>query len=1211
MIHTVYSNAYEVLRLILLHNLDAMKEEGKGLGLFDHVPLLVPTGAVATDLARAIAKRHGICAGWEFVNPGEWMGFFAKAPLANVVGNEAEWMIWRILREDGEMSFRAQKTHERLAYFLDGKNDEAIYQFARRLAALFVVYASYRADWIFRWLNVSSDILGEKEIWLAEEAALKTSPDYDWQRDLWVRLAENPRWKGLQFLENFVGNLKRLAESQEDAALTEVLLDEDRRIKLPQTLHVFMPFVLPPLMLPVFKALALSGRDIWFYMLNPSSAYWFDSASAAKIATDDAAEGEDEAEGEGGAFSSISSSNIHPLLSADAGAIRANIDRLWQFTTETDEVALLDARTAEDGAPPPEKQTTWDIARFQHMAQRLTLDADMESDRESYFIERRGETLLSRVQDSLLNNQVDEILLPNGQLKDEEDQSILFWNAPNETRQWEAVADAIETLFAKDKTLKPSDILVATPDVTAAAPLIDKVFGSIPFERRFPWRLTGVAPIATEELAEAISGLSALMNTRAARETLEAWLALPPIAKRFSLTTEELTLLGEWLAAAGYREGLSEEHLRAWDPQVFSFDAEMNLLSAIERLTLGYALPDDEGLPLAGVLPRHGDEFGAYRNVHERADLLETLQSIALTLEDFRQETLVERPAAYWAQWLMRAIHAFFASPEEMSGVKAVLKELLRELSLAGETDEERGEGITLSFALFMHALLGKLEVSAGRPGPSAEVTISSMEALRGLPYRVVFIVGLDADCGFPGTMQREEFDLMRFAPRRGDRDSRRDRRSLFLDWILAARDRLIVTYVTSSKLAEAEVMQPSVVVQELRDWLLSLVPEEERREEEARRLTELLPLNTYSLENFLPSQALWLSHDKEALRARRDVEEGKMGSSRITVIASALPPVQGAEPGWSITDAKNPPIELPLSVLASFVKAPEKWIANAASFFPPPDPTSREESVWPQITGLEGWQKKSNFLEDLKAQESINSIAKRRAEDPTAGAREARVWLEKSTFALAIEARERFESDTQGWSALPEESHRLSLFGGRVILTGTLKALYKGTLSEGENNEHTGRILTTLSASSHYGQTMALSWVFANALAQKEDEAVGFYGVMLKKDNNHKLPYVETLSALPPPSGLCRELLEDAIEVFLTACATPTDVIAEEKDNQGFALLFGGDMKSKRYSTSKRLEAGQNLMVPFEEERFRALWRVWWSVVKTQNGGIQTGGEA
>lgn len=64
-----------------------------------------------------------------------------------------------------------------------------------------------------------------------------------------------------------------------------------------------------------------------------------------------------------------------------------------------------------------------------------------------------------------------------------------------------------------------------------------------------------------------------------------------------------------------------------------------------------------------------------------------------------------------------------------------------------------------------MHALLGKLEVSGGRPGPNAEVTMRSMEALRGL-HIALSLLGLDADCGFPGTMQREEFDLMRFAPR-------------------------------------------------------------------------------------------------------------------------------------------------------------------------------------------------------------------------------------------------------------------------------------------------------------------------------------------------------------------------------------------------------------------------------------------------------------
>ena len=63
--------------------------------------------------------------------------------------------------------------------------------------------------------------------------------------------------------------------------------------------------------------------------------------------------------------------------------------------------------------------------------------------------------------------------------------------------------------------------------------------------------------------------------------------------------------------------------------------------------------------------------------------------------------------------------------------------------------------------------------------------------------------------------------------------------------------------------------------------------------------------------------------------------------------------------------------------------------------------------------------------------------------------------------------------------------------------------------------------------------------------------------------------------------------------------------MLTEEKDNQGLALLFGGAMKSKRHSTSKRLEAGENLMAPFEEERFKELWRAWWSVLKTQRGQL------
>ena len=124
MIHTIYSNSYEVLRAVLLSNVTALSFDEPGGGTateaaffaraFEKVPVIIPSRAVEEDLRQAIARRDGVCAGMDFMPLSAWMGFFSKEPLANVVGNEADWMIWRILREDGPGSFRREPGHERL-----------------------------------------------------------------------------------------------------------------------------------------------------------------------------------------------------------------------------------------------------------------------------------------------------------------------------------------------------------------------------------------------------------------------------------------------------------------------------------------------------------------------------------------------------------------------------------------------------------------------------------------------------------------------------------------------------------------------------------------------------------------------------------------------------------------------------------------------------------------------------------------------------------------------------------------------------------------------------------------------------------------------------------------------------------------------------------------------------------------------------------------
>ena len=95
---------------------------------------------------------------------------------------------------------------------------------------------------------------------------------------------------------------------------------------------------------------------------------------------------------------------------------------------------------------------------------------------------------MRRVQDSILNLSPDLLSLTARQqaadagapeLFDEADDSLRFVGAPSAARELEGLVDWLQAQFQADPTLTPSDVLVVTPDISAAAPLIDQVFGSL------------------------------------------------------------------------------------------------------------------------------------------------------------------------------------------------------------------------------------------------------------------------------------------------------------------------------------------------------------------------------------------------------------------------------------------------------------------------------------------------------------------------------------------------------------------------------------------------------------------------------------------------------------------------------------------------------------------------------------------------------------
>ncbi len=100
-------------------------------------------------------------------------------------------------------------------------------------------------------------------------------------------------------------------------------------------------------------------------------------------------------------------------------------------------------------------------------------------------------------------------------------------------------------------------------------------------------------------------------------------------------------------------------------------------------------------------------------------------------------------------------------------------------------------------------------------------VTFCSMVPLRSVPFRVVAMLGL-GDGEFPRQEHAADFDLIAHGTgdrRHGDRSRRNEDRYLFLEGILSARERLIITY-TGQNIRDNSELPPSVILSELLDHL-------------------------------------------------------------------------------------------------------------------------------------------------------------------------------------------------------------------------------------------------------------------------------------------------------------------------------------------------------------------------------------------------------
>lgn len=1123
MIHTYYSNAFEVLWEILRTNLEWDAKERREAGglepLFAEDRILIPSRAVAARLTQLLAESEGICAGVKFISSNEFFESLKWYPAANSLsGRVLDWVVWRWLANDGFVG-----RFPRLERFLKGKSGSERYKLALRVSQLLTKYASYRLDWLLRWTDesaVSPAVFPEAALSIAmreEEATLARHPDFPWQKALWQEIVKEAQRASES--DSGEGGWRRALQFQH---IERVLSNSPEG----ENLHVFLPFTVPPLMLPFLKEIGKRGT-VRLYLMQPANGFWFDAAAEA-------------------------GTPALEYLRRNAASSRATLDRLWRFTADVPPPAeaLPDAR-GEVANVPAEKP-------FSFLRNRLQdLRADEEGETDSFYLRFAGDeapTLLTRAQDSLLC--ADEGDLFERSMPDPSDRSVRFVEAPKPVREAESLVDYLTELFAEDPTLTPSDVLVTTPDVATFAPVLEGVLTALPPERRLPFRMVGKPLSMENSAAPALLQLLDLLSGLTTLSAFESWLELPVVGESLGLTFGDLSILREWVNDAGFREGLSEAQLAAQSEKLSaSFggaygEAERRgaldgtLSRALERLSAGFLFDESPAVDWAGTLPVRRSR-AHYERVSDRPDLLETLLTLYKRLEDARVAWNAVNEGApgarAWAAFTETVVNDFFAGAD----VKAAREELLGVVAhLRIDMEEGIGSETPVDYQTFRAALGASFGDPVTGAMPRDAVTVADMSTFRGLPYRVVACLGLSENSSFPGLSNFEEFDLMgltaagpkgeiRSLRRPGDRDSRADNRNVFADLFRSARSNFYVSWSIGTDPAQPAL--PSVVVEELERFLLTLLPESTPSD----ALRVRLPLTSVAEENFRPEGLrFWTNRDPELFAA---VEVARLTDRR-------------GDPSPFADDAVLAPPEdgtVRWQEFLRFWTSPGKWLSGRTGVREKDFETSEETGVTPAKSRLEEVMRKRLLRGLFEEGADVARATRLLAENPVYGDPGVRGWWFDEEIAEADELSQTWRKITEGRTPT-KVSVTVNVAGCHVRrLTGEIRVFSD---ADGMSSQ------LVLADSSRAEKEALLTHVFLSAAG------IGTALGVLKKDKKDGVVFVRYR---PMESDEAEEVLRQCVRLFDESFGRP---VIWPDSFEGGVFWRGLDLKKAR-DLRKRVE--------------------------------------
>jgi len=860
-----------------------------------------------------------------------------------------------------------------------GQRLERRLDLAHEIAACFDNYLVYRPDLVAAW-NAGA-------AWPAEGAGDEPA-DAAWQAALWRAMAAPG--------ESPPPPLARLVEALKAPRRAEAL----SRALAGERVTAWICGGVPQVQLDALEA-AGAAADIALYALAPSHHYWSDMLGRPGVVKALRAD-------PGLSLREYCLEHhldlLHPLLDASGRPARA---LQLQLLEKAESATWREREPAPPGRSPSPPCTR--LARLQH---ELREAVDPAAEPEAAPAAPAG----------------------TAPPAPPEDPSLRGHACHGPLREVEVLREQLLDAFAHLEALAPEEVVILCPDLETYAPYVEAVFGArAPGEAgHLPCHVAGRAPRRTRPMVSACLRLLELLQGRMSCSEVVDLLRLEPVARAAGLEEAAIDQLEPWLRDAGVRWGIDAGHRAA---EGLPEEAMHTWRFGLDRLLAGRAMPPGgQVLVEPGTVPGVAALDRAAGS--EEAETLGRLARFTERLSHWRHVVSEARSLAAWQPVLAESFETFIDPASDPGGRQQVLDALDRLASaVSGEAMPEE------PFPL--HALTRELSrrlerEGAGSPFHPGGISVMEPAAVRGLPYRVVAMLGMN-DGSFPRDPRSPGFDLLTAGPAPRARDLRSEDRYAFLLALLAARERFIVTW-DGQGLTEARDRPPSVVVSELFDAVAARAPAPAHERE---ALCVKHPLQAFSPRYFDGADPRLFSHASEALEAAR----GQAGAAHPPAPFAPRPLAPGRE-------AAEP--DRPLAELRELTRAAwQRFLAELG--FTIRDAVEANEDREPlELDPLAAWQLGTAWIERRRAGEAPEVLARRLARGgmlPAGGLGREALETVKRDAGPVLEAAGPLPPD-----APPPQAVELALAGGGRLTgripdwtgTGLLRASFSRGVARG-----------------------------------------------------------------------------------------------------------------------------------------------------------------